>query len=161
MNDPVAEFADAASRFIGWCDGMPGNRVPEARAALGHVAELYHLALPLRELEDAPEADGDRISLEQWQAVFQRFASLPFNYYTSVFDPRIADGIDSEAGVGDLADDLADIYRDLHGGLRAFRAGAVDTAEYEWAWSFRMHWGRHAASALHALHCWFADEAAW
>ncbi len=39
-------------------------------------------------------------------------------------------------------------------GLSLFDAGHVDTAVYDWGWSYKFHWGRHVAGALFALHCW-------
>ena len=46
---------------------------------------------------------------------------------------------------GSLADDAADIYRDLPSGLN-------DNAVGEWRFGFDNNWGKHAAEALYALH---------
>ena len=65
-----------------------------------------------------------------------------------------------KAVVGSLADDIADIYRDVVSGLRAFQSGLRAEAIWEWGFNFRDHWGRHATEAIKALHAWLAENAA-
>ncbi len=155
------EFAEAAAEYCAWCEGRTGSELEEARAALRHLSRLYLLAQGLREVEDAPEVEVDHLNDAAWRSAYERFAALPFSYYASIFDPRSILTGEPEVETGDLGDDLADVYRDLSNGRSLFRAGHTEAAEWEWAWSFRNHWGRHAASAIHALHCWFADEGEW
>ena len=157
--DELTEFAEVAAEYCAWCDTPSKTELDEAQVALRILSRLYLLALKLRELEDTPGVEVDRPDHAAWRAVYERFGALPFNYYASIHDPREIDS--AEVDVGDLSDDLADIYRDLSAGLSIFRAGHAAAAEWEWAWSFRHHWGRHASSAIHALHCWLADEGAW
>jgi hypothetical protein len=57
-----------------------------------------------------------------------------------------------------VADDLADIYRDIKNGLWLHENRHSTEAIWEWKHSFNTHWGRHAVGALHALHCYMADE---
>ena len=59
--------------------------------------------------------------------------------------------------IGDLADDVADIYRDLSAGLALVDAGHALEAQWELRFSFLTHWGRHASGAIRALHCWYVD----
>jgi hypothetical protein len=65
------------------------------------------------------------------------------DYYRMVFDPFSEDG---EAIYGSLSDDLSDIWRDLNGGLEAYRSGRVEEAVGEWRFSFAYHWGLHHAT---------------
>jgi hypothetical protein len=52
-----------------------------------------------------------------------------------------------------LADDLADIWRDLRGGLDALEGGATwQDVSWEWRFGLEKHWGKHAVEALRALH---------
>lgn len=159
--EPLQRFAEAAANYCAWSEAPHKDEIEDARAALRHLSELHALALGLRELGSAPEVDVDRLSDAAWRSAYERFTRLPFVHYASIFDPVGEMGREPDVVTGDLADDLADIYRDLCAGLAMFRAGHVSSAEWEWAFTFRHHWGRHAASAIHALHCWFADEAAW
>ena len=73
-----------------------------------------------------------------------------------MFDPYDPDG--SAPVMASLSDDIADIYRDLQGGLVAFRAGEIDDAVWEWRFGFDTHWGRHAAHGLFALHALITDR---
>lgn len=72
-------------------------------------------------------------------------------YYREYFDPDPL--LRDESGLGDIGDDMLDIYKDVRAGLLLFDAG--QTADALWHWSFlhRIHWGRHAVGAIFALHC--------
>ena len=59
--------------------------------------------------------------------------------------------------VGDLADDIADIFSDVLTGLKCFDDGRMADAAWEWAFSFQTHWGRHASGAIRTLHAYLAD----
>ena len=57
--------------------------------------------------------------------------------------------------MGDVADDLCDIYRDILPGLRYWEAGGEEghaAVVWEWRFGFITHWGRHAIAALGLLH---------
>jgi hypothetical protein len=56
----------------------------------------------------------------------------------------------------DLADDLADIWRDVKSGLLLYRSENPAAASWEWRFHFKAHWGRHATGAMHALQAWFS-----
>jgi Domain of unknown function (DUF5063) len=159
------DYAAAINAFIGvardycaWCEGA---RASEPRLlhleATRHVARLYAAALELPdvELEDYPAPPN--VPQEVRHAMFKSFSALPFNYYRDVFDPSI-EGTE-EPVTGDLADDLTDIYYDLHDGFALLRSGNEPAAVWNWRFSFGIHWGRHATSALRALNCYeFPDE---
>jgi hypothetical protein len=95
------------------------------------------------------------VTNEKWQEIFNRFTSLPFNYYSVSFSPS---NVEEAPVIGDVADDLADIYRDIKNGLWLHANRHSTEAIWEWKHSFNTHWGRHAVGALHALHCYMADE---
>jgi hypothetical protein len=68
-----------------------------------------------------------------------------------IFDPYDED--DTTPVAGSLADDVADIYLTLRGGLDLVEAGKPrGAALWEWKFGFDEHWGRHAAHALSAVH---------
>jgi Domain of unknown function (DUF5063) len=52
---------------------------------------------------------------------------------------------------GSLADDLADIYRDLKKGLILSEKTSAEDALWNWRLHFDFHWGNHAMSALKAI----------
>lgn len=86
-------------------------------------------------------------------------------FYWEVFDPTYfeKDGkpgpgwqiTDKEATQGWLVDDFADIYHDLKTEIEKMKIGtdeAIEDALWQLKWSARNHWGRHAISAIRALH---------
>lgn len=76
--------------------------------------------------------------------------------YWAYFDPSEPRDCEERPMLHSLADDLADIYRDLKPGLRAWEAGHdryLETIVYNWKTpSFGIDWGLHAVSAMRALH---------
>ena len=94
--------------------------------------------------------DGQRISSEEFGRAVNRFRELPFNLYRVVFDPHDFE-VDNETVTGSLADDLADIYRDLAVGIDNAINGHINDACFDWSQSYASHWFRHAVSALTAI----------
>jgi hypothetical protein len=75
---------------------------------------------------------------------------LDWDLYWQVFDPTK----DHEAIRGSLADDIADIYRDLRKGLILFETHQAPEDEIIWLWRllFHSHWGAHAMESLRTIH---------
>jgi hypothetical protein len=121
------------------------------------LSSLLHFIQHVPEAE--PELDSELEVLtksESMPDVRRRFATLPFQYYSEVWNP-IAVPAEADPIVGDLADDLADIYLDVKRGLLHLEHDHPFDAAFHWAFMFRVHWGRHATSALRALHCYLVD----
>ena len=150
MSEPLEEFFEAAAAFCHWAEGAPGTPDEEAQTALRLLVGLYSLAFRLP--RESEEKESISVPDEQWQIVFKRFGALPFNYYNTVVDPF--DFEKPDLCVGDLADDLADIWRDLKPGLFLYRSGNRKAAACAWHEGFAIHWGRHAADAIWALQRW-------
>ena len=87
--------------------------------------------------------------------MYARAGALSFNYYSSSFDP--SEVPPKEGEIGGLADDVADIYRDLSAGLSLVDVGHLADAQWELRFSFVTHWGRHASGAVRTHHCWYVD----
>ena len=92
----------------------------------------------------------------QLQKVRQRAAAIPLQHYGDIFSPLLVP--QDPPVVGDLADDLAGIYRDIALGQQLYDAGRCDDAIWQWASGFQTHLGQHAASAIRALHCYLSQE---
>lgn len=107
------------------------------------LPRLYAAAVHLQ----GPFVDDDlpRMSHEGWVMIFERLEAVlgDWDLYPEIFDPT-----DPSLGVepvhGSLADDLADIYRDVRNTL----AGGA----YDRRLQFDIHWGDHAVDALRVLH---------
>ena len=163
---PVDRFAQAASAYCSWCNGQPDDATEavtdavvatQTRAAFVHLAELIRLALDLRQPESADLDRDFRVDHEEWEQVYTHVVT-PFGLYGTVLDPLSASGSEFQNALGDLGDDLADIYRDLKEGLLAYEADLPANAEWAWRESFDSHWGQHATEALSALYEWFRQD---
>ena len=155
----ITTFAYLVREFCNWAEGQPRSEEEEVHIAIKLVASLYSGALSLPNNDPGEDIEEERVSDDQWKVIYRRFGALPFNYYFEFFSPAKLD--DNEQVTGDLADDLADIYRDLKAGLSLYDLGHRQEAAWEWKSSFHIHWGRHASSALNALHCYAEDEGLW
>ena len=90
------------------------------------------------------------MSTDEWSELYGALKSKTGtdDQYWQVFDPSDQASLVASS----LADDLADIYRELRGGLEALRSGAApDDVMFEWRTSFDIHWATHAVGALSAL----------
>lgn len=148
----VSVFAEVARDYRAWCEGpRAADPFQLLREATRHLARLYAAASELPDVEFADHPDPPDLPKADWDAMFKSFGMLPFNYYREVFDPAIEGA--EEPVAGDVADDLADIYKDLIEGMWLLDRGHAAAAAWNWKDSFERHWGRHAVSALRALHC--------
>lgn len=155
MRDPIKTFAAVAAEYCSWAEAGPADAATEAAFARRTVAKLYRLAIDLP--NRFCDTNALEISHEDWKKVHARFGALPFNYYSACFNPLAVPA--EEPVVGDLADDLADIWRDLHPGVVLFEAGEHEASAYHWRFNFDVHWARHAVGALYALQAWFSPVA--
>jgi len=148
--EAVARFASVAAEYCRWAETDPFDRDAEGGQAMKLLVALYGSALDLPAVDAAEEFEPPGVSQQEWDKVYRRFAALPVGYYSEIFNPLTVPP--EEPVVGDAADDCADIYRDVKSGLQIFSAGAWPAAVEYWRENFRIHWGRHATSALNALH---------
>lgn len=155
MSGPEASFIAAVRAYCEWVDSEPRAPEEEARLALRLLSRLYCEALLLPAGESGRDVEGRCISHEEWMGKHRRFASMPFQYYMECLEPA---NLDAEAMMGDVADDLADIYRDLVDALSLYDAGHLIEALWEFRQSFRIHWGNHAVGAINAIHRYVADR---
>jgi hypothetical protein len=127
------------------------------RQCLDILPPLYHAAsrLPETELDDDDDPEGRELTHEQWAQIFNELLGLlgEDHAYREVFDPTARDV--EESLLGSLADDLADIYRDLRDNLNSW-AEQGDRSPSHVLWLARFHWlhhwGCHAVDAIRYLH---------
>lgn len=96
--------------------------------------------------------DETEMKQQGWRQLYNSLKEKlgDWNLYWMVFDPRTDNG----AIHGSLADDIADIYRDLKNGIVLREANEVPASEiiFEWRFGFTSHWGQHAVNALRTIH---------
>lgn len=147
---PTDLFFDAAMAFCVWAESDPVTPEKEVGTAIELLSQLLALVheLPDGEVGADPPGPGH----DGWLAVYGRCAALPFQHYSTCADPHESAGACIETG--DLADDLADVWRDLKSGLAQYLNGSPAAAAWTWRSDYSAHWGRHATGALHALQNW-------
>ncbi|HME37093.1 MAG TPA: DUF5063 domain-containing protein [Candidatus Sulfotelmatobacter sp.] len=102
--------------------------------------------------EQSLASPGARMTEEQWGQLYNLLKEKlgDWDLYWQVFDPTT----DKEAVCGTLADDFADIYRDLKEGLILNEKHLARPEDLIWEWrlSYFSHWGKHAIDALLTIH---------
>jgi hypothetical protein len=127
--------------------------------ALEQLADIYAAALRLPGVDYRSSPEPPRLQPDERKRIGANLRNLPIQYYWEVFTPSDLDG-NKEAVCGDLFDDFLDIYADLADGLWLYDREHFEAAVFSWSHTFGFHWGRHAVSAMHALHSFEGREAA-
>ncbi len=153
----IDRFPRLARQF---CALITSNKMRERNKFLTKIAsvlgELYSAALLLPDVTPAfsrNRASESKLAerIKQYKLLNEKLAAKlgPANRYWKVFDPPDKQSLVSTT----LSDDLADICLDLERGL-ALQAARPSRNDFLWKWrfDFRNHWGRHAVSALTAIH---------
>ncbi|WP_028105217.1 DUF5063 domain-containing protein [Pseudoduganella violaceinigra] len=152
----IVDFAVVVRGFCEWAQSGLSTHDSKSEMLLArrHLSFLYAMAsdLPHCECQWAESA----LTNDDWTAIYKRFGQLPVAFYGAILDPLEVPA--REAALGDLADDLADIWRDLKEGLILFDSGDRDAASFKWQESFAIHWGDHAANALAVIQFWLGKN---
>ncbi|WP_374969508.1 DUF5063 domain-containing protein [Terrabacter sp. BE26] len=150
----VEAFAAVARSY---CDLIEQVETLSLETVLDRLAlllpRLLELAVQLQSDEPSGDVTGDEVSYGAWReryvAVNGALGNLG-DYWTTM---EVGGDQEPEVVNLPLADDRADIWRDLRAGLSL--VGAPETvvdAVWEWRFNFETHWGAHAVEALRAVH---------
>ncbi len=150
--DEVKGFVGTVRRYCAWAEAPAEQQTEDLTIAQRLLAELHLSVLGLPTLDCGDDVD-DEVSHDEWKIVLQRFQGLPVDLYWDVFDPLEEDA----PGLNSLADDLADIYRDLKDGLVLYEGGKHLRAVWEWRFRFQIHWGAHLTGAQRAIHSYLSN----
>ena len=146
------KFATAVADFENWVIGGSDSGIEAVQNASIHLVTLYRLALSLKFSgtdDDINNESIERVDDTEYQKVLSKLSRIPFQYYGEVFDPLIIPP--EEPVIGDITDDLADIYRDTVSALRAYNNGSTHEAVWYWLFCFNSHWADHATGGIRAL----------
>ena len=152
----VRAFLETAMRY---CEAIETGVESTPRALFEELEILLPqliadvLRLPIVRRPGPMPPDDDRP--DRWRSLCQTLATFLGEHrrYWAVFDPASPQADDPM--VGDLADDLADIYCDLRRGLDLWEtADPALRREILWRWRFdyESHWGQHAVDALRTVY---------
>jgi hypothetical protein len=146
----IEAFSDVAREFCNWCESVDGEKATETQAA-SLLCRLYAAALALP-IVDCENSDGlPDLPPQLLDRAKQNLNIYNGRYYREFFDP---DPMLSDSWcMGDIGDDLLDTYKNVRAGLLLFERGQQIDAAWQWRFLHRVHWGRHAAGAIFALHC--------
>ena len=147
----LSVFAQIATGFCSWCEG-PSLGPDPIKTASSWLCQLHEAALSLEEWEGEEESVPD-VPPDQMANAAKNLGYFANWYYRKVFDPDPKLIEPEEPVVAEIRDDLQDIFRDVKSGLIAYELGYPQEAAWRWAFSHQSHWGRHAVSAISALHC--------
>jgi hypothetical protein len=153
---PLSPFVELARGFCAWCEA-PSLGADAESLASRWIARLHAAALelPVVACENDGEPDLDEPAFTRAK---NNLAAFNGWYYRDYFDPDPT--LTDESGMGDVGDDLLDIYKDIKLGLLQFESGDANDAFWHWSFLHKIHWGRHAVGALTALHCMHLSKAA-
>jgi hypothetical protein len=154
----IESFVIVAREF---CALVERDREPNswifAQKCLVSLLRLYEKALHLPSAEVASGYEFvERIDTHFWTVVMTGVSQkLAQDYYWMIHESFEPFGQPApEAVIGQLSDDLADIWRDVKTGLQELDRGGEDAVNAAvWCWRFRLetHWGTHASTAIVAL----------
>jgi hypothetical protein len=143
----VEQFAVATLNFCSWATSPVTEGEDEAVLAAQYLSALFAAgcALDWKEGESADQ----KAPTHEIEAVRLKAMALPIRYYSEIFNNLVIPP--EQPVVGDIVDDLVDIYGDIAPGLALFQEGERAAALDHWQFWFPYHWGEHATSALRTL----------
>jgi hypothetical protein len=161
----ASRFASVARQFCNVIDSAPNvDRIELLEQIYRILPQLIGEAMKLPDIhlgEDEGEGEESkesqsrarlRLSDAQWRQLHELLKTKlgDLNLYWEVWDPTK----DTKAIHGSLADDFADIYRDLKEELNLGETNQALSEDNIWHWRFGYysHWGKHAIDALRTIH---------
>ncbi|MDB6016501.1 MAG: hypothetical protein JWR19_990 [Pedosphaera sp.] len=147
MSLAIEAFTENVRQFCEWAESDRHDVLTARQLLLALMQGIPYLIIPDAGHEN--DVSYPRRSHEEWMSDHKRFADFPFQYYQGMFSP--CDLGEEEPVMGDVHDDLADIYGDLwHGSQALNRDDGVYAVRY-WREFYFHHWGHHASSAVYAI----------
>jgi hypothetical protein len=154
MSLAIEAFIENARVFCNWLESDRHDILAVRQTLLALLQGVPSLIV-----NGADDIDTDAVPRrdhDAWSADVARLSDLPLQYYRVAFDPL---ALETESTVvGDVCDDLADIYGELWHGLQALDSGATIYAVRHWHDSYRYHWGLHATGALFAIDAYLRSQ---
>lgn len=158
----LLEFEQTARRYCLLIESSPTDKAAWHREVLASLASLYAAGhhLPAYDLPEDSVEPPDSLDVTQ-EDLFPIIRQLNANLskqssYRTYFDPTLFEETPDQLVIGALWDDLADIYRDVKPGLKAWDTGRDEYLHhiaFDWREpNFGCHWGIHAVNAMRALH---------
>jgi len=154
--DDFKSFLNSVRKF---CLFIESNQDENYLIQLQHLLlEIYSNAMNLKTIELESNVEyQEKLNDQEFEAIkISTSNSLgQIQAYWVIFDPT-ENVFGEEKGVmGDLLDDIMDIYKDLKYQLMIFDLNTVDSIENA-VWGFKFdfwhHWSNHAIDAMRTIH---------
>ncbi|MCX5655673.1 MAG: DUF5063 domain-containing protein [Planctomycetota bacterium] len=156
--EKINAFRDEGETFCALVDEIRQGTPQDLYARL--MRSMTRLACRAEELPpDLAWGDGDengpRMTAEEWDALYRQVGVVVGREVSGLSSVFGGLGLENDAAQAlRLADDLADVYRDLLEGLVICRPGTADVlrrAACRWRLNYEIHWGEHLFNALHTV----------
>jgi len=159
------QFASVAKKFCDAIDSAPNlDRTQLLVQVYAILPQLISQAISLPRVERNDDESHEkvrtklRLSHAQWSELYEslKIKLGDANPYWEIWDPTRG----NDANHGSLADDFADIYRDLKVELNLRDADHAEPDDNIWHWRFgyHSHWGKHAIDALRTIYFLLEDH---
>ena len=158
---PVFEnYLSLARKYCYSCESaIKGDQQLFLSQIQGLMLELYSLGRLLPEI-NASEQDFDSMFERNDKEVQGIIADkVPFSYYWQALEPFSVD--EPPLGVGDLLDDLGDIYVDFKRAILLYDSkldGAQQEAYWKLKFDFDHHVADHTMNAMKAIHDYMSKD---
>jgi hypothetical protein len=153
---PVLEFIDIATKYCTLIESRENmSRIKLFQGAFIILPQLCHCGMRLPEVYRFPDYKKRGIPNDKYMVILHSLHDKfkEWDLYKKIFDPY--ERKDKEWNYGSLADDVADVYRDIKPGLQEWDSSDAADRRYSiWDWSFLFehHWGHHATGAFQTLY---------
>ena len=152
----VVDFVEAAQCFCSLIEKQKSDNPKEFLEILqGQLLTLYTLGLNLPDISIESDVDFHTdVPKEQIRTILKFIGDrVPFSYYWTVLNP-FEEVNEAKTGMGDLTDDLGDIYLDLKRALMQFdneSPAAKENAIWQFKFDFNNHWQEHCIDAMQII----------
>ena len=152
-------FSECVGKLESWVVEDQETEYLSALKLAQILSELYSLGLQLPGPGTASTSSKEKEAMgeSEMKEVLAAAQKLPIQYYHVALNPT--DPSEENVGLGDLIDDVLDIYRDVVCANRQYASGNREIALWHWNFDMKTHWGDHATNALNALNNYLVREA--
>ncbi len=160
-----ANYLDFIKKAKHYCDIIERRKELKTKQFLSEVLvallDLYRSGLFLTPIKKVKGISCREITHPEWVKLFSSLVKKlgKKTHYSCAFDPTDLEG--KEITISNLADDLADIYRDVKNSLISFNKDDIKhkrAALWYFHFNFFTHSSAHISDAIRAIHYFEIDN---
>ena len=156
-------FYNSATSYCSKIEKSNSNGIEYLRIIQLELLELYRNALNIPKIDFLTDCEYDnKLDKEEFEKTMNIISNqLDKNrYYWMTLNPTKIE-TESEIVLGDLLDDLSDIYKDLKYSLMIYNLNKIDCKEiaiFDFKFDFETHWNNHCVNALYGINYFIKQE---